>query len=72
MSKIIKASITPQKVGPIFFGNAVDVEFEDGTTKRLFEYYPDEIRFAPSEFINLTEREAIALRNKRDMEWLRS
>lgn len=46
--------------------------FDDGTDKVLFEWYPDEISFTESEFIGLTESEARALRQRKDVEYLRS
>ena len=39
---------------------------------RLFSYYPDELTFDPSEFLGLTEQAARELRQKRDIEYLRS
>ncbi|MDQ2912653.1 MAG: hypothetical protein M3T56_05295 [Chloroflexota bacterium] len=50
----------------------VTVQFEDGTRKVLFEFYPDEIMFCPTEFEGLTEREAHELRRKKDVAYLRS
>lgn len=38
----------------------------------LFEYYPDELHFEPSDFIGLTLDEARYLKFKRDQEYLRS
>ncbi len=46
--------------------------FEDGTTKVLFSFYPDEISFRAEEFIGLTEPEARALRQRRDTAFLQS
>lgn len=48
----------------------VEVTFEDGTRKKLFEFYPDEIAFRESEFLGLTEDEALRLRHKRNVEYL--
>ncbi len=50
----------------------VHATFEDGSEKKLFSYYPDEISFTESEFIGLTESEAHALRHKKDVAYLRS
>jgi hypothetical protein len=50
----------------------VTVSFEDGTTKTLFSYYPDEISFTASEFVGLTESEAHDLKHKKDVAYLRS
>ena len=46
--------------------------FEGGTTKELFEYYPDEISFSEIEFIGLTEDEARHLKFKKDKHYLQS
>ena len=46
--------------------------FEDGSTKSLFPFYPDEISFGASEFIGLTEQEAMALRHRKDVAYLQS
>ena len=46
--------------------------FDNGTTKTLFSFYPDEITFQPSEFIGLTEEEAMALRQRKDVAFLKS
>jgi hypothetical protein len=51
---------------------SVTATFEDGTTKKLFTFYPDEIDFKESEFIGLTEQEALSLRHKKDVAHLRS
>lgn len=73
MSKIIKARITaiPQKFrGPM---PQVIIVCEGDTQERLlFEYYPDEISFTPDEFIGLTPAEALALKFKKDKEYLQS
>jgi hypothetical protein len=46
--------------------------FEDGTTKRLFSFYPDEVSFRESEFIGLTEEEAHSLFQRKDTAYLRA
>lgn len=50
----------------------VEVIFDDGTTCSLFSYYPDEITFTPEEFIGLTRGQAMALRHKKDVDYLQS
>ena len=45
---------------------------EDGTEQMLFEYYPDEISFTPSEFVGLTIAEAIHLKFVKDRNYLQS
>ena len=46
--------------------------FEDGSARSLFSFYPDEISFQASEFIGLTEQEAMILRHRRDVVYLQS
>lgn len=53
----------PKVVRATFSGTAV---------KDLFEFYSDELHFAPAEFIGLTETQARDLHHRRDVEWLRS
>lgn len=50
----------------------VKVQFDDGSEKVLFEFYPDELSFSENEFIGLTEKQAHELRMKRDIEFLQS
>jgi hypothetical protein len=45
--------------------------FEDGSSKSLFKFYPDEITFHESEFIGLTEEEAHSLFQQKDSNYLR-
>lgn len=70
--KIVSADVGRM---PRFLGDPmpeVTVTFDDGTTKTLFDYYPDEIRFTPDEFVGLTEREARDLRHRKDVAYLRT
>ena len=46
--------------------------FEDGSTKALFSFYPDEVTFQPSEVVGLTEEEALSLYQRNDAAYLRS
>ncbi len=48
------------------------VQFNDGSEKVLFEFYPDELSFTEDEFIGLTEEQAHELRMKKDIEFLQS
>jgi len=50
----------------------VTVVYEDGEKEELFQYYPDEISFSPSEFVGLTREEAFQLRHKKDVAYLQS
>lgn len=51
---------------------AVTATFDDGSTKKLFKFYPDEISFTASEFVGLTEQEARDLKQRKDKTFLRS
>ena len=51
---------------------AVKVTYENGTTEELFTFYPDELSFTPNEFIGLTRTQALELRHKKDVAYLRS
>jgi hypothetical protein len=46
--------------------------FEDGSTKRLFSFFPDEVSLQPSEFTGPTEEEAHSLFQRKDTAYLRS
>jgi hypothetical protein len=46
--------------------------FENGSTKTLFSFYPDEISFKESEFTGLTEEDAHTLFQRKDRSYLRS
>lgn len=77
MSDVREPRIVSAQVGPMprsLLGPMpkVTVTFDDGTTKELFEFYPDEISFGPTEFEGLTEAEARELRHKKDAAYLRS
>ena len=50
----------------------VTATFDDGTTKELFSFYPDEIVFDEGELVGLTEAEANALRHQKDVTYLRT
>lgn len=41
------------------------VTFDDGSQKSLFTFYPDEISFTASEFVGLSEVEALDLKRKK-------
>lgn len=50
----------------------VIVTLEDGSTRTLFSYYPDEIGFTEGEFVGLTVPQAHALRHRKDVAYLQS
>lgn len=70
--KITKCTITAQPKSFFDPMPKVIITLEDGITKELFEYYPDEISFTASEFIGLTEDEARHLKFKKDKQYLQS
>ena len=74
--KIISAIITPMP-RPMPHGMfdpmpEVIATFEDGSSKSLFTFYPDEVSFRASEFIGLTEDEAKSLFHSKDISFLKS
>jgi hypothetical protein len=72
ISVIITAMPRPMPHGMFDPMPEVIATFEDGSTKSLFPFYPDEISFRTSEFIGLTEQEAHALRHRKDVAYLQS
>lgn len=50
----------------------VKVRLNTGEEKALFEFYPDEISFSESEFIGLTEENALRLKYERDKIYIQS
>lgn len=52
--------------------NEIHAEFDDGSTGKVLEYYPDEISFSESEFIGLTELEAHELKRRKDIAYIQS
>lgn len=76
MNKIVSARITEQPVNlfdpmPRVYAT---VEESDGELNEffLFEYYPDEITFSPSEFIGLDLEQACSLKGAKDRAYLQS
>lgn len=45
--------------------------FDDDSHKRLFSFYPDEIRFDEGELVGLTEAEAHDLYQRKDVAYLK-
>ena len=71
-SAIITAMPRPMPFGMFDPMPEVVATFEDGSSKNLFSFYPDEISFQASEFIGLTEAEAKSLFHRRDISFLQS
>jgi hypothetical protein len=69
--RIVSATISAMPVEVWDPLPVITATFSDGTTKRLFSYFPDEISFLPSELVGLTEEEARALKGKKDAVYLR-
>lgn len=70
--KIVSARITAMPKSLFDAMPQVWVTYEDNKEEMLFDYYPDEISFTPSEFIGLTKSEAIHLKFKKDKAYLQS
>ncbi len=70
--KVVSARITEMPKSLFDPMPRVYVTLEDKTEHFLFDYYPDEISFTPSEFIGLTIAECIHLKFKKDRNYLLS
>jgi len=70
--KIVSARITAMPKGLFDPMPQVWITYEDGKEEMLFDYYPDEISFTPSEFVGLTRSEGIHLKFKKDKAYLQS
>ena len=71
-------TIASCKIGPYpksFFSldmPKVAVTYHDGKEETLFQFYPDELSFSEQEFIGLTRDQAMRLRHRKDVAYLRS
>ena len=70
--KIVSARITAMPKSLFDPMPQVHVTMEDGKEQFLYEYYPDEISFSPSEFVGLTIDEARHLKFIKDRNYLQS
>jgi hypothetical protein len=70
--KIVSARITEMPKGLFDSMPKVFVTFENGQEEFLYEFYPEEIMFKENEFVGLTREEAISLKTKKDLAYLRS
>lgn len=66
--KIIKCRIVHEHWEP----SKVYVTHEDGSEKLLTDYFPDEISFDESEFVGLTDDQALKMKQQKDIAYLRS
>lgn len=71
-SAVVGPMPRPMPVGMFDPEPKVTVTYEDNSTEALFSFYPDEIRFSADEFTGLTRDEALALRQKKDKQYLQS
>ena len=71
-SAIITPMPRPMPLGMFDPMPEVIATFEDGSTKTLFSFYPDEVSFHESEFVGLTEQEARGLFHKKDTAYLQA
>jgi hypothetical protein len=71
-SVTITAMPRPMPLGMFDPMPEVIATFENGSTKTLFSFYPDEVSFLEREFIGLTEEEAHSLFQQKDTAYLRS
>jgi hypothetical protein len=72
VSTIVRARITAMPKQILDPMPEVWATLEDGSEVRVFDYYPDEISFSPSEFVGLTLAEARQLKFRKDVAYLRS
>ena len=71
-SVIITPMPRPMPLGMFDPMPEVVATFEDGSSKTLFSFYPDEVSFQASDFTDLTEEEAHSLFQRKDTAYLRS
>jgi len=69
--RIVSATIGPIPVEVWDPLPEVTATFTDGSVRRLFSYFPDEVSFLPQEFVGMTEDEARALKAKKDSVYLK-
>ena len=50
----------------------VVAEFDDGSWRELFTFYPDEYTFTLDDFLGLTEDEARLVKHRRDVAYLQT
>lgn len=70
--KVVSCRITEQPKSLFDPMPKVYVTLEDGKEQFLFDYYPDEISFRPSEFVGLTIEECRHLKFVKDRRYLTS
>lgn len=70
--KVTSARITEQPKGWFDPLPQVFVTMENGREEFLFDYYPDEISFTPSEFVGKTIEECRHLKFVKDKKYLTS
>jgi len=70
--KVVSARITEMPKSMFAPMPKVYVTTDDGVEHFLWEYYPDEISFTPSEFVGLTLDAATRRKFQKDVAYLRS
>ncbi len=70
--KVVSAVIGPMPKNMRDDMPKVTATFDDGETKELFSFYPDEITFVESELLGLTRKQVGELRTRKDVAYLRS
>lgn len=71
-SKIISVKIGLMPINLFDPMPNVHAFFDDKTDEVLFQYYVDEISFTENEFIGLTREQAMSLKSKKDIAYLKS
>ena len=61
----------PEKIAEGRFVNRILVYYDNGSSKHIGTYYPDELHFSQKDFIGLTEKEAYDLIAETDKKYLR-
>ena len=73
--KIVRVELRPVRASEILGANGtvrVLASFEDGVMFPAFDYYDDEISFSENELVGLTLEQALELKFKKDIDYLRS
>tara|TARA_B100000700_G_scaffold101336_1_gene114208 strand:- start:664 stop:879 length:216 start_codon:yes stop_codon:yes gene_type:complete len=71
MKNIQEPVVVKATIHRSMYSTWITAEMSDGTETRLFDYFRDEIAFSAREFIGKTKADALALKFKRDRNYLR-
>jgi hypothetical protein len=72
LKRITSAVVDPSPASIFAPLPAVTATFDDGSTEKLFTFYPDEISFSAEEFVGKTRVEAHRLKQQKDAAFLRA